>query len=384
MGREAIPQNLRRMRQQRGWSQQGIAERAGLSLSGYCKIEKGQSVPGVDALEGLAKALGIGIQAMLRPIFAIQHVRFRRLRKLKLKSREQILVDVGRWYHDYAQLEEALHDTRAYLLNGFQAPGEGIPRAINAAQLVRTKMNLNGEAVQDPCGLIDAMRIKVLKVVVATDGFFGLSIMDETHGPAVVVNVWERIPVERWIFSAFHEVGHLLLHLPSYRITDDIEEPEGEEREADAFASHFLMPEGKFRKRWQETAGLGLVDRVLKVKRIFKVSYRSVLYRLKPMYPTENLFMRFAWQYKALYERDLREHQEPEPKLHPQAFDNKVLVPELDPLSASDFCEDRLEMLVRKAVLKGEISFNRGAEILNLQLETMRSVAATWHMDPED
>jgi hypothetical protein len=30
-------------------------------------------------------------------------------------------------------------------------------------------------------------------------------------GPAVVVNVWGRLSVERWIFTAAHELGHLMI-----------------------------------------------------------------------------------------------------------------------------------------------------------------------------
>lgn len=47
---------------------------------------------------------------------------------------------------------------------------------------------------------------------VMSDGFFGLSIGPTDRGPLVVVNVWGRISVERWILTAAHELGHLLLH----------------------------------------------------------------------------------------------------------------------------------------------------------------------------
>lgn len=48
-----------------------------------------------------------------------------------------------------------------------------------------------------------------------SDDFFGLSIGPADGGPAVVVNVWDGISVERWIFTAAHELGHLVLHLRS-------------------------------------------------------------------------------------------------------------------------------------------------------------------------
>jgi len=75
-----------------------------------------------------------------------------------------------------------------------------------------------------------------------SDSFFGLSVAEDDGGPAIIVNVWERISVKRRIFSAAHELGHLLLHLDAYNVEESAED-KVQEREADVFASHFLMPE---------------------------------------------------------------------------------------------------------------------------------------------
>jgi hypothetical protein len=40
------------------------------------------------------------------------------------------------------------------------------------------------------------------------------------------------------------------------------------------------IPDEAFRKEWNKAAGLALVDRVFKVKRIFRVSYKAILGRL--------------------------------------------------------------------------------------------------------
>jgi Zn-dependent peptidase ImmA (M78 family) len=58
------------------------------------------------------------------------------------------------------------------------------------------------------------------------------------------------------------------------------DEDAAQEKDADQFASHFLMPDDVFRSGWTEARGLPLFERVLKIKRIFRVSYRTVLYRL--------------------------------------------------------------------------------------------------------
>lgn len=113
----------------------------------------------------------------------------------------------------------------------------------------------------------------------ATNAFFGLSVGPNDSGPAVVVNTWDRISVERWIFTAAHELGHILLHQDAFdRSRSD--EPDQEEEDADQFASHFLMPDAGFNSEWEESRGLSLLNRVLKIKRIYRVSYKTVLYRL--------------------------------------------------------------------------------------------------------
>lgn len=125
------------------------------------------------------------------------------------------------------------------------------------------------------------------------------------------------------------------------------------------------------------------MDRVIKVKRIFKVSYKTVLYRLAPEYSgwADNIWIHFNSEYKARFGRSLAKAYEPE------ALDESEFMsgaPEVlpgrepDRLSSGDFREDRLAGLVREAVEAGEISLSRGAEILGLSLIEMRALSASW------
>ncbi|MBI5445790.1 MAG: ImmA/IrrE family metallo-endopeptidase [Deltaproteobacteria bacterium] len=91
-------------------------------------------------------------------------------------------------------------------------------------------------------------------VEVARDAFLGLSVAEEDGGPAVVANTWDRLAVEHWIFSAAHELRHLLLHLGVYDVSVQ-EEDSAQEDEANLFASHFLMPEEAFRREWTRPQG---------------------------------------------------------------------------------------------------------------------------------
>jgi Zn-dependent peptidase ImmA (M78 family)/transcriptional regulator with XRE-family HTH domain len=383
--RKLILTNLKRLRSVGGLSQEELAERAGLSRAGYRNIETGKTTPRSSTLEALAEALAVPLRELLTPVPVLQHVRFRSFKRLR--TREGILADVGRWLGDFNELEDMLGDRKLYTLAGLVPPerkrkGVSTDAVMAMAEEVRERLGLRiGEPIRDICGLIEANGIKVLPLRVASDAFFGLSVAAEDGGPAVVVNTWERISVERWIFSAAHELGHLVLHGPEYRIenADDSKLPE---KEANLFASYFLMPREVFRTEWKDARGLPLVDRVLKVKRIFQVSYKTVLYRLaETAKPKINVWQRFQSDYRARHGRTLMKEDEPE-ALAADAF--RASFPEAskarepEDLSGADFLEDRLSRLVRQAVEDEAISLGRAAEILRLSLADMRALAGAW------
>jgi Zn-dependent peptidase ImmA (M78 family) len=314
---------------------------------------------------------------LVEPVPKLRAVRFRSFKTLK--SRKQILVDVGRWLQDFNELEGLLEERRSHS-RGLLDLARKVEDPVRAADKVRELFGLGvEEPIRDLCGLLESRGIKVMSLDVASEAFFGLSVAAEDGGPAIAVNTWERISVERQIFTAAHELGHLVLHLPAYRV-EEKEEGEEQEREANLFASHFLMPASAFEREWQATYGMGLVDRVLKVKRIFRVSYRTVLYRLSED-AGENLWKSFQVQYRRRFGKSLMKRDEPL-SLAADAFRASSPEPsragEPERLSASDFVEDRLMRLVREAIEKGAITLSRGSEILGLRLNEMRELSASW------
>ncbi|MEG3070493.1 MAG: ImmA/IrrE family metallo-endopeptidase [Candidatus Syntrophopropionicum ammoniitolerans] len=233
--------------------------------------------------------------------------------------------------------------------------------------------------IRDITGLLEKCGIKVYPLNLVSDGFFGLSVAEDDGGPAIIVNVWERISVERWIFSTAHELGHLLLHLDTYNV-DECVENKVQEREADVFASHFLMPEKAFIAEWNEAAGLFYLDRVFKTKRIFQVSYKTVLYRLNEITGDNSVWGKFYGAFRRRTGKTLGKTDEPE-ALAPDTFRQSPEVlraHEPDTLSPSDFLADRLSRLVRQAIEQDEITMSRGAEILGKDLAEMREIVSLW------
>jgi len=385
MSNHTISSNLLRIRKDRGLSQVELAETAGLTRGAYRNLEKGRAEPRTNTLKSLALALDVPLKDLFTPARTLARVRFRSLKRLK--SRDQVLADVTQWLGNFADLEDLTgekpkHDLKPVWEEIKHIKKNGI-KAV--AALIRKYIDLTDrEPVHDICGLLESMGVKVYSINVANDAFMGLSVSEEDGGPAVIVNTWDRLPVETWIFSAAHELGHLLLHLSAYDV-DEVQEDKQQEAEADEFASHFLMPEKIFLKEWEDTSGLPLLDRVLKVKRVFRVSWRTVLFRVAQMLPDERRFIvwqRFNQEYKLRKNgRSLLKHDEPfgiDREIYQDPHGARPVGREPEGMKPHDFQEDRLSRLVRKAVEEDIITLSRASEILQMPLDQMRELSASW------
>jgi len=377
--RSTVAMNIRRLRAAKGLSEIAVAGAAGLSRAGYRNLEGGTGEPRSATLVRVAKALGAMPTDLLRPAAPLPRARFRSLKRMK--AREQLLVDVGRRLADYQQLEAALDANDPYAFATYpEPPASGGPAAVAAAGEIRKLLGLGAkEPIRDICGLLEGAGIKFLRTGVASNDFFGLSVAAGDGGPAIVVNTWQRISVERWIFTAAHELGHLVLHREDFDPDENLESKD-KEAEANLFAAHFLMPEGAFFAEWNDTAGLALFDRVLKVKRIFRVSYRTVLYRLQE-HGTVDVWKKFQVQAKSRWGRTFLRDDEPK-ALAADAFrassPESSRAREPQNLVEADFMDDRLHRLVRTAVERDHISLSRAGEILDKSFAEMRQLAAAW------
>lgn len=371
--------NLRRLRAATDMNQAEIAAKAGISRVAYNALEQARSLPRTRTLLALSQALGVGLDVLMRAVPTVKAVRFRSQKVLR--GREQIVAEIATQLQDFADLEQMLKEDVPYSLQSLPADiRRSSPQ--EAAEAVRRKLHLEPKSpIRDICGLLEAAGIKMLQLTDSRPGFFGLSIGAEDGGPAIVVNVSPKISVERWIYTAAHELGHLVLHLHAYEVSKS-QEDEKEEQAANQFASHFLMPEASFQSEWQEAYGLPLVSRVLKTKRIFKVSYKTVLYRLSlDRAYGKDIWVRFQVEHAKQFGRTLLRADEPEgitASHFRAAYPESAPSAEPEHLSPSDFLEDRRPALVRRAFEEEHISLGRAAEIMRLPLRKMRDWASSW------
>ena len=214
MSFEDIPHNLRRLRRLAGLTQKALAERAGLPLSAIRGAELSRVQPEMATVNAIANALGFKINVLVDPFRELRHVRFRST--WTSGNRGQILFKAAKSLDHLNLLISRLRRRVPFSLGDMRETfkDEGI---VEIAGRCRKSLGLRrDESIPDLGGLLAKAGVKVLPLTITSGGFLGLSVSEADGGPAVVVNDWELIPVERRLFSAAHELGHLILHPDAY------------------------------------------------------------------------------------------------------------------------------------------------------------------------
>ncbi len=385
-----LAQNLRRARLARGWTQADASSRSGHSLAGYRDLEAGRGAPRAGTLRSIADAFQVPLVELLRPVRALRHVRFRS--EKRMKRRAQVLADIARVLDARDELELALappHDMRGFVSSSPWIAADRVAEVSTtdpreAARDARRAFGLDDRLpIHDLGRVLEDHGIRVVALTIESIAFTGLTVAEPGSPPLLGVNTWSRRPVEAWIASAVRELGHLALHPDSFDV-DRTEWDRREQIDADVFASEFLMPGQGFALEWNSTAGLSLLERVLVVKRAFRVSWRMVASRAAERLPASEaiaLWRRVHEEYERSAGRGLLSRAELEGlERRPNADLPSLMArrPEPAPLDVHDFPLHRTRLLVRRAMESGAISLGRGAEILGLSLVEMRIAAAAW------
>ena len=111
------------------------------------------------------------------------------------------------------------------------------------------------------------------------------------------------------------------------------------------------MPESAFQTEWTATSGHPLLFRVLTVKRIFRVSYKTVLRRLvETKRVGSDVWGWFQRQHRSRFGKTLKKEDEPNALRKGEFAWKSSRAGEPAPLSEHDFRRGRLSRLVRQAI----------------------------------
>lgn len=380
MNKNVAP-NLIKLRVANGFTQEYVANKAGISLLAYRNIESSKSEPSLTTLEKITENV---YNVPFEILFSehkelITKVRFRALEKKNIRKREEIIYEVSSWLEKYNNLIDKLNVAEEFKYKLAELENT-TKNPIIMAQKVRELFGLSPEeTVKDICNLIEFKAgIKILAKQFNSDSFFGLSLEDCSGGKVIVVNTWDRVSVERRIFSVAHELGHILLHF-NFIQNDLLTEDKNEEQEANTFASHFLMPQEDFISAWNKCANCDFVDRVIRVKQIFRVSYQVVLYRLSEYVKNNDIDFDVWRTFYITYSRKYKVKIDTKKELCSNLDENSK---ELRSLSGQFYSSCKLAELVKKAVDNNKISINEASKILDVPVREIEKYQDFWSKNP--
>jgi len=275
------PKRLSLARKRRGLTGTGLAERAKVSRITVVRSESGETVPDDDTVARFASALSYPREFLFGDDpdeIDTAAVSFRSLTKMSAKERDASVSAgvLGLELNAWAEREFRLPASNLLDLS-YETDMEA------AARSIRQHWGLGEKPIGNVLGLLEANGVRVFSLAEDTATVDAFSFWrDET--PYVFLNTFKS--AEHSIFDSAHELCHLCCHRHA-----GTERSRFAEREAQAFASAFLMPAADVRARMPRFI---TIDTVLEAKKRWRVSAMAMVYRLHA------LGLLTDWRYKSM------------------------------------------------------------------------------------
>lgn len=263
-------------REYRGMKQTELSKKIkGLSQSNLSKFEKGFDVLSEVVIENLIDILGFPKSFFEKRIYndvLSAHYRSKasitKKTRIELESNNKIigyLIDRLGESIDYPDFSLVPLDAENYT-----------PKYIAkyTRKLLGYKQN---EPVLNIFNLLESNGIVVVEFDDVTEKFDGVSFKTDNGTPVIIIN--KNFSNDRKRFTLAHELGHLLMHiLEDFPISDYRNEKE-REKEANDFASEFLMPEEGIKN---SLYGMNLYD-LAPLKKYWLTSKQSIIWKAKDL-----------------------------------------------------------------------------------------------------
>ncbi|MCE4223417.1 ImmA/IrrE family metallo-endopeptidase [Methylobacterium sp. C25] len=268
-------------RKRRRMTGKALAEKAELAVDTISRLEKGNNEPDELTIAKLAKATRFPVEFFTEQDpeeIDTASVSFRSFSKMSARERDAAISagSLGLQLNDWVEARFGLPKANLIDLSYETSPSV-------AAMLLRQHWSLGERPIGNMLGLLETQGVRVFSLSENTASVNAFSFWRDNK-PFVFLNNFKT--AESSIFDTAHELGHLVMHKHG-----DPKESRAAEREADAFASAFLMPENDVKARMPRPVSLEIV---LKAKMRWRVSAMAMAYRL------HNLGIVTEWQYKNL------------------------------------------------------------------------------------
>jgi len=344
-----FPRRLLQARQMMGWSLRELSEQIGgaVSYAALAKYEHGKMEPSSGVLLALASALKQSPDFFFRPFrLQLTGIRFRKKSRLSVTAETAFREQACEYFERYQEIEELVGDVRSFVP---PFPGESITapeQAEDFARRLRAKWNLGMDPLPNVQQLLEDNGIKVFELATEDRQFDGLK-AGTGAGPVVVLASWLNSNLPRKRMTEVHELAHIVLPFAD-GTTDREEEPP-----VARFAGAFLLPEESFKPAFGSRRNHLGVGELIQLKVTFGASIWAIMKRAEQL----GLISPAVFQRFCIYANERQWRTEGEPG---------------DELYQGPERHGRFRQLVLRAVAEDIISLAKGAELLGIDLVTLR------------
>lgn len=268
-------------RARRGMTAKALAESAHVNVDTITRLEQGRNMPEPETVAKMAWALSYPVGFFEGDCIEevdVRAVSFRSFSKMTAKDRDAAISagSIGLMLNQWIEGRFGLPEPDLLDLSRESNP------EVAAARL-RQHWGLGQQPVGSLLALLESKGIRLFSLSENTASVNAFSFW-RGGKPFIYLNNFKTAESSR--FDAAHELGHLVMHKHG-----DPKENRACERDADRFASAFLMPSDDVRARVPMTVTTNII---LKAKRRWRVSAMAMAYRL------HSLRMLSDWQYKSI------------------------------------------------------------------------------------
>lgn len=293
-------------RKRRGLTKRALAKEVGVTDRSITAYESGETVPETQTIERIANALRFPVEFFFADDveeLSVEVASFRALTKMTAAQRDMALsagaiaLLLNQWIEkkfdlpapDFPEDYRISSDEKSKMgiqqesSEGDQYPSVGQgndPEA--AADMLRRYWDLGELPIKNMIALLEAKGVRVFSLSVDAREVDAFSMW---YGDTPFVFLNTKKTAERCRFDAAHELGHLVMHRHGA--------PQGQEaeKEANAFASAFLMPRRSVLANAPKSATL---KSLISHKKYWNVSAAALNYRLHSLHLTTD------WTYRTL------------------------------------------------------------------------------------
>lgn len=276
-------ERLKIARHRRKLSGKGLAELAGITPVTVSKVENGHQ-PDEETVIKLVDALAFPRKFFFMDnpeVLEAREVSFRSLKKMSAAERNASLAAGTLGISFYEWIDERFNLPQPDLID----LSKERERPDVAARLLRQHWGLGDRPIGNLLKLYEAKGIRVLSLSENTQNVDAYSFW-HSDSPYMFLN--QQKTAERSNFDSAHELAHLVLHFHVDAATAPTEDAE---KQADQFASAFLMPEADIKGRMGHVYS---ASQIIKAKARWKTSAMALATRL------HHLGMLTEWNYRSI------------------------------------------------------------------------------------